>query len=93
MDAAVPDAVLQCVGKFVVGPAADPGRHIRCDVRSEQRAERRFEGAAAGVRLAAWRRMAGGAVGSRRHVAPVLDDFERLLVRVLRSRRRTAEQQ
>jgi hypothetical protein len=84
---------LHCIDKFVVGPAADPCRCVGCDVRGEQDAERRFEGAAAGERLAAGRRMAGSAIGGRRHIAAVLDDLERLLVRVLRARRRVGEQQ
>jgi hypothetical protein len=39
------------------------------------------------------RRMAGGAIGSRRHVAPALDELERLLVRVLRARRSASQKQ
>jgi len=55
MDAAVPDAVLHCIDKFIVGPAADPRRYVGRDVRGKQDAERRLEGAAAGERLAAGR--------------------------------------
>jgi len=36
MKAAVPDAVLRCLDKLVVGPAADPGLDIRGDVRASR---------------------------------------------------------
>ena len=87
----MPDAILHGIDEFLVRPTADAGRQIRRDVRREQDAERRFQGATACERLAASRRVASAAVCRRRHVAAVLDHLKRLLVRVLRTRCHSAK--
>src|SRR5262249_22542291 len=60
---------------------ADPGFPVRCDVRGDDRAERRLDTASAGIQFAAGYGMTGGAVSGDRKVTAPLDLAERLLVR------------
>src|SRR6185312_5450297 len=78
--AAAAHATLHRAQEVVVGPGADAGLAIGRQVGGEKLAERRLDGAAAGIGLAIGIGMAGGAVGDGGEIAAALDGLEALPV-------------
>ena len=69
------------VDEFLLRPSADASRRIRRDIRREDHAERRFDGAPPGkIVTAAGKCVTPGAMADDRQVAAALDLLEVLLV-------------
>ncbi len=80
------DPLAHRANERALGPAADPGLGVRSDVGAVDRAERRRQGNAAGVRSSVARGVAARAAADRRKTRPALD--RRRIERLRRRRRR-----